>query len=199
MLIFKAQNLNSTWLLLETPLDWHFAVSENGWTSNNLGLHWLMKVFEPQTRKIAGNNRRLLIMDGHGSHIRADFIAHCMENSIDLLIMPPHCSHLLQPLDVGVFAAFKRAHANETDKLARHSSQRILRVEWMQMFIKARIKAITVSNILSGWRGAGIWPLNLKKVLGQLLAKPPSTTSRLLTPPNQVGFDFSLLDSSPPN
>jgi hypothetical protein len=113
--------------------------------------------------------------------------------------MPPHCSHLLQPLDVGVFAAFKRAHANETDKLAQHSSQRIPRVEWMQMFIKARIKTVTLFNILSGWRGAGIWPSNPKKVLDQLLAKPPSSTSRLLTPPNQVGFDFSLLDSSPPN
>jgi hypothetical protein len=31
-----------------------------------------------------------------------------MEHIIDLLIMPPHCSHVLQPLDVGVFPAFKR-------------------------------------------------------------------------------------------
>jgi hypothetical protein len=31
-----------------------------------------------------------------------------MEHIIDLLIMPPHCSHVLQPLDVGVFSAFKR-------------------------------------------------------------------------------------------
>ena len=55
-----------------------------------------------------------MITDGHGSHIRADFIAHCMENDIGLLIMPPYRSHLLRSLDVGVFAAFKRAHSNET-------------------------------------------------------------------------------------
>jgi hypothetical protein len=51
LLIFKAKNLNSGWLPAETPPDWHFGVSENGWTSNDLGLHWLMKVFEPQTRR----------------------------------------------------------------------------------------------------------------------------------------------------
>ena len=78
-------------------------------------------MFEPQTRVKAGDQPRLLIVDGHGSHIRADFIAHCMENNIDLLVMPPHYSHLLQPLNVGVFSAFKRAYVNETDATSRLS------------------------------------------------------------------------------
>ena len=129
MIIFKGQNINSGWIPSQTPTDWHFAVSENGWTSNILGLQWLTKVFKPQTRDRAAGRSRLLIADGHGSHIRADFIAYCMENDIDLLIMPPHCSHLLQPLDVGVFSAFKRAHSNETDKTSRLSTQRISRPE----------------------------------------------------------------------
>ena len=199
MIIFKAKNLNSGWLPPEIPSDWHFGVSENGWTSNNLGLNWLIKVFEPQTRERAGNKRRLLIADGHGSHIRADFIAHCMENDIDLLIMPPHCSHLLQPLDVGVFSAFKRGHAKETDTLSRLSSQRIPRVEWMQLFIKARQKAMTPGNILSGWRGAGLIPSNPQKVLGQLPAQTTTIVTKPCTPSDQAGLDFSLLKSSPPD
>ena len=113
MIIFKAKNLNSSWLPPETPKDWHFGVSENGWTSNNLGLEWLVKVFDPQTRERAGNGRRLLIVDGHGSHIRADFIAYCIDYDIDLLVMPPHCSHLLQPLDVGVAAAGRSGMAGK--------------------------------------------------------------------------------------
>lgn len=199
MIIFKAKNLNTGWLPPETPANWHFGVSENGWTSNDLGLNWLIKVFEPQTRERAGNKRRLLIADGHGSHIRADFIAHCMENGIDLLIMPPHCSHLLQPLDVGVFSAFKRAHANETDAVSRHSSQRISRVEWMQMFIRARRKAITSANVLSGWRGAGLVPSDPKKVLDRLPAQLTTAGSKPRTPPGRIGLDFSLLKSSPPD
>jgi hypothetical protein len=54
-------------------------------------------------------------MDGHSSHITGDMIALCMENDIGLLILPPHCSHLLQPLDVGVYGPLKRFHTQEVD------------------------------------------------------------------------------------
>ena len=93
----------------------------------------------------------MLIIDGYGSHIRAKFIAHCMENEIDLLVMPPHCSHLLQPLDINVFAAFKRAHNGETDAVSRLNTQHIPRFEWLQMFQRARNKAVVAFNILTGW------------------------------------------------
>ena len=114
LLIFKGANVNARWINERSPAGWFFATSENGWTSNNLGLAWLKTVFEPLTREKAAGRQRLLIADGHGSYIRGDFIAYCMENQIDLLIMPPHCSHILQPLDVGVFSAFKRYHSAET-------------------------------------------------------------------------------------
>jgi hypothetical protein len=117
---------------------------------------WLMNVFEPLTRERAAGRQRLLVADGHGSHIQGDFIAYCMENKIDLLIIPPHCSHILQPLDVGVFAALKRAHTVETHAISRLSSQRIPRVEWIELLSKSRDKAVTKENILSRWRSTGL-------------------------------------------
>ena len=33
-----------------------------------------------------------------------------MQNNIDLLIISPYCSHILQPFDIGIFAVFKRQH-----------------------------------------------------------------------------------------
>ena len=164
-----------------------------------MGLQWLKQVFEPCIRERAWNKQRLLIADGHGSHIRADFIVYCMENAIDLLIMPPHCSHLLQPLDIGVFAAFKRAYGGETDALSRLSTQRIQRAEWMEMFQKARAKATTASNIQAGWRGAGLVPSNPKKVLDRLSTKPPPAKCPTHTPPDQIALNLALLKSSPPS
>ena len=52
----------------------------------------------------------MLICDGHDSHITGDFIEFCMDNNILLMILPPHSSHLTQPLDVGVFGALKKHH-----------------------------------------------------------------------------------------
>jgi hypothetical protein len=156
LLIFKGQDINTRWINEQSPQGWHYATSQNGWTSNDLGLAWLTRVFEPLTREKAAGRQRLLIADGHGSHIRGDFIAYCMENKIDLLILPPHCSHILQPLNVGVFAAFKRYHTIETYTISRLSSQHIPRLEWIKLLSRARVKAMSKENILSEWRSTGL-------------------------------------------
>jgi hypothetical protein len=198
LLIFKGQDVNTRWINEQSPDGWYFAASQNGWTSNHLGLAWLQRVFEPLTREKAAGRRRLLIADGHGSHIRGDFIAYCMENNIDLLIMPPHCSHILQPLDVGVFAAFKRYHTVETHAISRLSSQRIPRSEWIELLSRARTKAMSRENILSGWRGTGLWPAVPMRVLQSLPPKPIEQTPQPHTPATTTNLDLSLLKSSPP-
>jgi hypothetical protein len=84
------------------PVDWAITLSENGWTNNKLGLDWL-KHFNEHTINRSVGTYRLLIIDGHESHHSADFEAYCKENNIITLCIPPHSSHLLQPLDVGCF------------------------------------------------------------------------------------------------
>jgi hypothetical protein len=89
LVISKVKDTNAAWIPTHTPADWRFSTSSSGWTSDSHAYEWLVSIFG-----------RLLIMDGHGSHITANVIAHCMEHAIDLLILPPHTSHILQPLDV---------------------------------------------------------------------------------------------------
>jgi len=93
-------------------------------------------------------------MDGHGSHITANVTVHCMEHAIDSLILPTHTSHMLQPLDVSVFAPLMRTLAKETDAVSRVDYGRIQRVEWAEMYIRARESAFTSSNIVFGWRAS---------------------------------------------
>ena len=52
--------------------------------------------------------RHLLILNGHNSHVTLEIVHKCREVRLDLLILPNYTSHRLQPLDVGVFAPFKR-------------------------------------------------------------------------------------------
>jgi hypothetical protein len=198
LIIFKGTTMNSRWLNKQSPEGWNFAISKNGWTSNDLGLVWLKEVFDRQTSAMAAGRRRLLIADGHGSHIRADFIAYCIGHNIELLIMPPHCSHVLQPLDVGVFSAFKRYHTVETHALSPLSSQRIPRAEWVELLSRARSKALTKENILAGWRGTGLWPAAPMRVLRNLPKESPEPTLQVATPHGTTNLDLSLLLSSPP-
>jgi hypothetical protein len=61
---------------------------------------------------------RLLILDGHGSHTAIDFLWYCKQNKIHLLFLPAHTSHVLQPLDLGVFALLKSRYRSQIAALA---------------------------------------------------------------------------------
>jgi hypothetical protein len=89
------------------PSDWTIGVSENGWTTDESGLAWLKEVFNKHTQSRTAGKYRLLILDGHGSHVTAEFDQYCTQNSIIVLCMPAHSFHILQPLDVSCFAVLK--------------------------------------------------------------------------------------------
>ncbi|KYG40271.1 hypothetical protein M433DRAFT_160676, partial [Acidomyces richmondensis BFW] len=190
---------NTAWIPQDTPSDWRFSTSNSGWTSNSHAYEWLTTVFEPSTKLADPIQRRLLIMDGHSSHITANVIAHCMEHTIDLLILPPHTSHALQPLDVSVFSPLKRALAAETDAASRLDSGRMSRIEWTSMYIRARKTALRPSNILSGFKATGLWPLSPIAVLEKLPALQASQASEPHITTPLRGLDLSLLQSDPPD
>src|SRR4030081_427431 len=103
----------------DLPLDWRIEISNNGWTTDEIGLRWLQKIFIPATQSCSVGRYRLLILDGHGSHLTPEFDEICTQNDIIPICMPPHSSHLLQPLDVGCFAPLKRAYGRLIEYKAR--------------------------------------------------------------------------------
>jgi DDE superfamily endonuclease len=85
------------------------AVSESGYTNDILSYKWL-EHFNRQTEEKARGQNRLLIMDGHGSHLTKEFMDFCFAHKIIPFLLPAHSTHLLQPLDIGVFQSFKHYH-----------------------------------------------------------------------------------------
>ena len=61
--------------------------------------------------------KRLLIIDGHGSHATDDFMFECFYNGIYVLWLPPHFPHVTQPLDMGVFGPVKNAYRRALSQL----------------------------------------------------------------------------------
>jgi len=144
LIIFRAESLSREWVPATINHDWSLSCNSKGWTSNEHGLKWLRQCFEPFTQEKAEGEYRLLICDGHDSHITGNFIAHCMENNIVLMILPPHSSHLTQPLDIGVFGALKKHMAAEIEPLIRTGIARVQKVEWLTAFIAAHDKAFSI-------------------------------------------------------
>jgi hypothetical protein len=164
LVIFKGENLQTAWIPNDMEKNWKFTCNTKGWTSDKIGEEWFTQCFEPMTSAKAGGKKHLLVCDGHGSHVGAKTIAFSMQHDIELVLMPPHSSHLCQPLDVSVFSSLKRAMTNEMDKIMRYGVPTIKKFEWADAYRIARPKAFTESNIKSGWSGTGLIPFNRRRV-----------------------------------
>ena len=75
-IIFKGKVFIEGWFD-NVPGDWLFEVSPNGWTSDEIGLQWLQKIFIPSTITHTKGKYRLLILDGHDSHLAPQFDEIC--------------------------------------------------------------------------------------------------------------------------
>jgi hypothetical protein len=113
IIIFKGKYHQSQWYEGQAlPSNWVITLSDSGWTNDELGLAWLKEVFDKHTKSRTIGRYRLLMMDGHGSHVTAEFDQYCFDNSIILLCMLPHSTYILQPLDVVCFFVLKRAYGS---------------------------------------------------------------------------------------
>jgi hypothetical protein len=175
-IILSGQNHLSAWYEdNDLPGDWVIAVSENGWTTNELGFAWLQH-FDKHTKARTVGTYRLLILDGHESHVTAQFEQFCKDNNIITLCMPPHSSHILQPLDVGCFGPLKKAYGRQIENYMRRYINHITKVEFLPAFKEAWKATFTKDNICSGFRGAGLVPYDPEHVISNLdikLQTPP--------------------------
>ncbi|GEQ71027.1 hypothetical protein JCM33374_g4708 [Metschnikowia sp. JCM 33374] len=122
LIIFKGKVDMKSWFNV-LPFGWRLEVSRNGWTSHDIGLRWLKNTFDPAAKKNRIGKYRLSIFDGHGSHVTEEFLEACHERDIIPLCMPPHSSHILQPLDVGCFGVLKtkyKSYISELTGLGKH-------------------------------------------------------------------------------
>jgi hypothetical protein len=58
---------------------------------------------------ISQSNRYLLILDDHGSHVILKTIGQVQTFGLNMITLPSHTSHALQPLDVSYFKPFNTA------------------------------------------------------------------------------------------
>jgi len=53
------------------------------------------------------SNQHLSILNGHGNHVSLETIGLAKEFGLDMITLPSHKSHALEPLNVSCFEPFK--------------------------------------------------------------------------------------------
>jgi hypothetical protein len=83
LVIFKGKSVQQQWFPedLQPFNNWEFTATVNAWTSDETAVEWLEKLFIPLTKPSDPKEKRLLILDGHGSHETTDFMYLCFQHN----------------------------------------------------------------------------------------------------------------------
>ena len=139
-----------------------FDVNESGWSNTEIFEKYLKEHFTKYAHLPDKDDEFILVTyDGHASHVSLSLIEWAKEHNIILFLFPPHCSHILQPLDIGCFGPLERIYNKEClSYLRNHPGQVINRLNICQIACKAYSLALSPENLRASFRRAGIYPFN---------------------------------------
>ena len=124
--------------------------------------------WEVQTRSFDENGQlenRLLIYDGHLSHIWYGTLEMARAQKVTIIKLPAHTTDLLQPLDVSVFKSLKNHWGDILFKRLRISRSRLTKSEFSTLLSDPEVwgKAFSEKNIKNGFKSCGIYPCDRTK------------------------------------
>lgn len=156
MIIFDRKRFVDAWADGEVP-GTLYGLSQNGWINSQQFYGWFQHFLEyaPQKRLL------LLLLDGHSLHYCPESIKLAAENNIIICALPPHTTHIAQPLDRGCFAPLKVAWKQECHEFYKKNPGRVVtRLDFSQLFAKAWYKAMAAQNIIGNFKVTGVYPFN---------------------------------------
>jgi hypothetical protein len=178
LIIFKQMKCKNS--VAEFESSCNLASSRNGWMTKSLFRYFaILFVAElSHYRLILPEGIRdepiLLILDGHTS--RYDFLALLIlfAFNVDVLILPPHSTHVTQPFDVSIASPLKTCFKRqllallpqllELDSSLRQKASTLRKIV-LESFTLALSKSSNLSNIKSGFEKTGIVPYSVMKPL----------------------------------
>ena len=128
-----------------------------GWFDGNIMVD-VIDHFQ-QYVKSSKENPVLIIWDNFSAHLDYRVVKKAKEYGMEIITLPPHTSHDLQPLDVSVFVAMKKyIKAGHMAWYRNNPGKRITIHEVAGLTKDPLYKAMTPINLISGFKRAGIYP-----------------------------------------
>ena len=116
MIVFDRKTLKAEMTVGEVPGSM-YGLSESGWIDGELFDLWFRRHFLSHTPLL---RPLLLLLDGHSSHYTPSVINKAAEEEgINIFCLPPHSTHLTQPLNKGCFLILKRYWREECHNYLR--------------------------------------------------------------------------------
>jgi hypothetical protein len=144
--------------------------SSEGWITDVIFENILLNCFIPevQTRRtkfgLSDDDVCVLVIDGHGSRANLTVIEKLKCHKIVMLTIPQHSSHIIQPLDNGIFAMLKKELALLKKRIVG-KDQATRRVNLLWILSLAIVGAFRKDRVISSFQKTGIRPWNPNAIL----------------------------------
>lgn len=107
LIVFKYKRLPLA-ILQNIPPGYAYKRTKSGWMTSESFLNYIETDFCPWIKAMNIPFPIIIFIDGHQSHLSLDLSKFCSSNGIILVALYPNATHILQPMDVGVFRSLKQ-------------------------------------------------------------------------------------------
>ncbi|KAF9227985.1 DDE-domain-containing protein, partial [Gyrodon lividus] len=174
--IYKGQSFSTTWHAEGDDLKVSVAHSLKGWSDGGIRRLWI-EYFDQKTREKANGCAQLLLVDGHNSHYTKEFLEYARNNDIHVLCYPAHTTHIYQALDVVIYGPLKHYWTQEHDQYKSTTRRAINKGNFVSVYTRAHLRALTLDNIHAAFKKMGAWPFNPNAVTKEMMAPSLETLS----------------------
>jgi hypothetical protein len=134
---------------------------------------WFKQVFIPHIRTMPLEDIKVLLGDNLAAHLSPYVLKMCERYNIRFVFLPENSTHILQPLDVAVFAPMKRYWREilsswKDDCMARNKNFTTLPKQEFPRLLKKLLTKDYSESIRSGFETCGLYPFSLEKALAKL-------------------------------
>ncbi|XP_072395342.1 uncharacterized protein [Diabrotica undecimpunctata] len=153
-----------------------------GWMTTSNFVHVMQHFIKSGSSE---KRRKLLICDNHESHLSIEAIELARANGVHILTVSPHCTHMMQPLDVGLMKPFKTYYNAAINSWLKSNPGQRFRIYHVAACVGiAHGRAMLPQSIINCFKKTGIFPVDRHIFTDDMFAA--SLVSERPNPPDET-------------
>ena len=142
-----------------------YGLSSKGWIDEELFEMWFKYHF---LQYAPPEHPVLLLMDGHSSHYCPQSILLAAKERVIIFTLPPHTTHVSQPLDKGCYGPQKALWRCICHEYCVNNPGKVVTCyTFSELFAQAWMESMTMANVISGFRCTVVYPVDHSKSMPQ--------------------------------
>jgi len=165
-------------IALSVPAEWGIARSDREWMTCEIFYEYIANIFHSFLFSQGVIFSVVLFVDGHKSHLTYQLSVLCNKLKIQIIVLYPDATRILQPADVAVFRPVKMYWRKAvTDWHAKPSGEVLNKVTFAPLLREVIDFAAEPETLVKGFQACGLHPLNANavdytKCLGKKTTRP---------------------------